>query len=89
MYGSSIVNNALIQSLIFFADLSFLLSLKYNEFQIEFYTLVDIIMIYINIFYFDFFAIFNFFLKKNDLYGARAHLKFPIKTYLSTYIKAK
>jgi hypothetical protein len=79
MYGSSIVNNALFQSLIFFADLSFLLSLKYNEFWIEFYTLVDIIMIYINIF----FSIFlPFSKKKNGLYGARAHLKFPIKTYL-------
>jgi hypothetical protein len=37
MHRSSMVNSALFQILNFLADLSFLLSLKYNEFWIEFF----------------------------------------------------
>jgi hypothetical protein len=71
-YGSS--EQFIIYKFEILADLSFFLTLKYNKFS-DFFTLVDIIIIYIKIFFQNSFrissAIFDFF-KKDGLYGARA-----------------
>jgi hypothetical protein len=73
MYRSEYSEQCTAAKFEFFVDLYFFLCLKYKEFWTDFFTLVDIIMIYLKIFCPNFFlelsnAVFKFF--KNGLHGA-------------------